>query len=86
MTPQEWDRLRWQCRRGMLELDVILLPFMEQSLPAQSDAVQADFVHLLEHSDLQLFRWLMRGESPVEPALAALITLIRDEHRARQPG
>lgn len=83
MTPQEWDRLRWQCRRGMLELDVILLPFMEQSLPSQSDAVQADFIHLLQHSDLQLFRWLMRGESPAEPALAALITLIRDEHQAR---
>lgn len=84
MTPQEWDRLRWQCRRGMLELDVILLPFMEQSLPSQPDAVQADFVHLLQHSDLQLFRWLMRGESPADPALAALITLIRDEHQARR--
>ena len=29
---REWDRLRWQCRRGRLELDVILLPFVDEDL------------------------------------------------------
>ncbi|MFC3913259.1 succinate dehydrogenase assembly factor 2 [Pseudaeromonas sharmana] len=81
MREQEW--LRWQCRRGMLELDVILMPFLEQQwsrlLPGQQEA----FVRLLEQSDLQLFRWLMRGEVPEQPEFRALIEVIRDSHQTR---
>lgn len=81
MREQEW--LRWQCRRGMLELDVILMPFLEQQwsrlLPGQQEA----FVRLLEQSDLQLFRWLMRGEVPEQPEFRALIEVIRDSHKTR---
>ena len=32
LNDREWDRLRWQCRRDMLELDDTLLPFVEEDL------------------------------------------------------
>lgn len=86
MTEKEWERLRWQCRRGMLELDVILKPFMDEDLPAQPEATQRTFVRFLEATDLQLFRWLLRGEVPNDDEFARLVEVIREQHEARHQG
>lgn len=75
------QRLRWQCRRGMLELDTLLMPFFDEALTRQPPGLQQAFVRLLEASDLELFRWLMRGEQPADVELCQLIEVIR-EHRA----
>ena len=48
LNDREWDRLRWQCRRGMLELDVILLPFVEEDLSRLDERLQRGFARLLE--------------------------------------
>jgi len=86
LDDKEWERLRWQCRRGMLELDVILRPFMDEDLPQLSERIQRGFVRLLESSDLELFRWLLRGESPVDAEFRELIEVIRDHHQTRHLG
>ena len=86
LSHKEWDSLRWQCRRGMLELDVILRPFMDEDLPQLDDRIQRGFVRLLESSDLELFRWLLRGESPVDAEFRELIEVIRDHHQTRHLG
>jgi antitoxin CptB len=86
LDKKEWERLRWQCRRGMLELDVILLPFMEEDLPQLESRIQLGFVRLLEASDLELFRWLLRGEQPVGADMRELIEVIREHHQARHLG
>lgn len=83
LSHKEWDSLRWQCRRGMLELDGILLPFLEEDLPDLAVGLQHDFVRLLQASDLELFRWLLRGAAPADPALVSLLEVIRDCHQAR---
>lgn len=83
LDDKEWERLRWQCRRGMLELDVILWPFMEEDLPRLEARIQRCFVRLLESSDLELFRWLLRGESPVDVEFRELIEVIREHHQTR---
>ena len=82
----EWDRLRWQCRRGMLELDVILLPFVEEDLSRLDERLQRGFARLLESSDLQLFRWLLRGEQSADAELHEMIEVILAHHQARHPG
>ena len=47
-------RLRWSCRRGMRELDVLLLRFLERELPAASPSVQSAFETLLSAQDPEI--------------------------------
>lgn len=73
---QDLARLRWACRRGMLELDVLLLPFVEQ-LPNLSENQQKTFERLLACDDPELFAWFMGHQRCDDPELAAMITLIK---------
>ncbi len=77
--PSERDlaRLRWQCRRGMLELDEILLDYLEHHYAAANAAEQAAFRRLLGEEDPRLQRWLLLDERPADPALHALVERLR---------
>lgn len=70
-------RLRWQCRRGMRELDLMLLQFVDHHYDQLSDANQARFEQMLQNQDQLLLAWLMGHQQPAEPRLAALIAQIR---------
>jgi len=59
------DRIRWHCRRGMLELDLLLQRFSRDHLPHLDDEQTARFVELLALPDQQLLDLLMgRGAAP----------------------
>ena len=57
-------RLRWQCRRGLLELDLLFVRFLEQRYSALSVAEQVDFQRLLEQPDQTLLAWLQGQQEP----------------------
>lgn len=57
-------RLRWQCRRGIKEVEVILGPFFENHFETLSDDLKQEFVTLLECGDAELFEWLMQRNYP----------------------
>jgi antitoxin CptB len=69
--------LRWRCRRGMKELDVLLERFAQQVLPLASQAQCRVFVELLALPDPLLAGYLLRGEPPAEPHLAQAVREIR---------
>lgn len=71
------NRLKWASRRGMLELDLLLLPFVEQIYPQLSGEDQARFQRLLACEDQDLFRWLLDREEPEDPDLARIVAVIR---------
>ena len=50
-------KVKWQSRRGMRELDLMLLPFVDIDLPKCDEQMLNDYVDLLEASDLELVRW-----------------------------
>lgn len=52
-------RLRWACRRGMLELDVLFMPFVEEAYDLLSVKDKQVFERLLEEQDPELFAWFM---------------------------
>lgn len=52
------NRLRWACRRGMLELDVLLGNFLTEGYLQLSAAEQQQFEDLLLCEDQDLFEWL----------------------------
>jgi antitoxin CptB len=70
-------RLRWACRRGMLELDLLLLPFFEKVFVTLDEKEQQLFERLLSCSDQELFNWLVRHQQPSEPEFILLIERIR---------
>ncbi len=58
------SRLRWQCRRGMRELDDLLLRYLEQRYDAASVEEKAAFHAFLELSDPELMSYLLQKQPP----------------------
>ena len=71
------DRLRWQCRRGMLELDVLLGAFLDQTYAFLEPRLQRQFIRLLELPDPIIHAWCIGGEIPEDEAYIELVALIR---------
>lgn len=70
-------KLRWACRRGMLELDVLLGNFLEEQYDQLSLENKKLFVELLEESDPELFAWLMGQEVSKDLKYKQIIEMIR---------
>lgn len=70
-------RLRWQCRRGMLELDLLLGAFLDQSYLNLSAADQGLFEQLLTYSDQDLYRYLIKQQFMEDQAMQSLIERVR---------
>jgi antitoxin CptB len=66
-------RLRWRCRRGMKELDLLLARWLEQRWAGADDARRRDFEWLIEQPDPDLADWLLGGARPAGASRAALI-------------
>jgi len=52
-------KLLWRCRRGMKELDLLLIPFAEQCYTHLSLLEQGAFDELLGEPDPVLYAWLL---------------------------
>lgn len=77
-TQEDIRRLTWQSRRGMLELDVLFVPFMEQAFTGLSEPDQDTFVRLLACEDQDLFVWLMRRGKSEDAELQRMVEMILD--------
>ena len=73
----ERRRLLWRCRRGMKELDVLLERYAQSGQILATAAARGVFAQLLKMPDPELAAYLLRGELPRDPALAALVQQIR---------
>ena len=54
----ELNRLYWHSRRGMLELDVLLVPFVREVYPTLDERDRERYRKLLECEDQDMFGWL----------------------------
>ena len=70
-------RLRWRCRRGMRELDALLLAFVDASAATLTEAEIACFEAILELPDPTLHAYLLGRSAPADAATAELIERIR---------
>jgi antitoxin CptB len=69
------SQLRWQCRRGMRELDELLLSYLEQRYGSADDAEKNAFRSLLELPDPDVIGYLLQQRVP-PPELAVVIERI----------
>jgi antitoxin CptB len=65
MDEVSWSRLRWRCRRGMLENDIILSRWLERVGPAIPEADVAALDRLLDLADNELWD-LLSGRSQIQ--------------------
>lgn len=77
MSDVELARLRWRCRRGLLELDLLFQKFFDygyaELTPQQRDA----FERLLVLADAELLTFMQGTARPIDPELAQLVATIR---------
>ncbi|MBD7976268.1 MULTISPECIES: succinate dehydrogenase assembly factor 2 [Pseudomonas] len=74
----ELNRLFWHSRRGMLELDVLLVPFVREVYSHLDAEDQARYRQLLECEDQDMFGWFMQREEPQDPDLRRIVKIILD--------
>ena len=72
----EFNRLWWHSRRGMLELDVLLIPFVEQAYRDLDPEDQARYQKLLTCEDTDMFEWFMQRSRPADSDLQRMVDLI----------
>ena len=71
------EQLRWACRRGMLELDIILNDFLDHQYFLLTTEQQKSFEKLLSCTDQELFRWLVHHEIPSQSSYFEISDLIK---------
>ena len=76
----EGGLLRWRCRRGMRELDVLLTRYLEQQYLLAPTGEQAAFRRLLELPDPMLLACLMGGERSPDEGVEEVMARIRACH------
>ena len=77
------ERLRWRCRRGARELDLLLEGYLNTAYAEADDAEKARFAELLNWEDDALLETLLGGKKPETPGFDTLIEKIRGNSAIR---
>ena len=79
---ERYRRLRWQCRRGMKELDQLLTRYLDGQYTAASENDKSAFHALLELSDPELVGYLLQRREPGSEIIARGIDIILGPNQA----
>ena len=72
----EYRKLCWRSRRGMLELDRLLIPFVQEKYLQLTKEDQPLYVQLLACEDIDLLDWLVYHIKPQDPHIARIVGII----------
>lgn len=72
----EHDRIRWRCRRGLLELDLVLQRFLEHRFNRLDAEQRQRFDELLDEPDNDLLD-LALGRRESAPRYRAVVEMLR---------
>ncbi len=75
-TEIDAKRVYWHSRRGMLELDLLLVPFVEQHYRQLIEPDKVAYKALLECEDADIYSWLMLRGEPQTAELQAIVQKI----------
>ena len=73
---QEKAKLYWACRRGMLELDLLLLPFLDQCYDYLNDEEKSIFIQMLTLEDPILYQWFIARLEPENLGMRTMVEKI----------
>ncbi len=72
------NQLGWACRRGLLELDLLLKSYMDEVYEQLTDQEKRKFLTMLDMQDQEMLEMLMGKTNPNDKELAKLLTRIRE--------
>ncbi|MCF6776092.1 succinate dehydrogenase assembly factor 2 [Thiotrichales bacterium 19X7-9] len=72
---KQLDRIRWAARRGMLELDLVLKPYVEHHYLKATEKEKDAFHQLLACEDQELFGWFIQSK-PVDKVHQKMVEII----------
>ena len=73
-------KILWQCRRGLWELDAILIPFVEENFEELDISNQKLFKELLSYEDVEVFDLLVNQKEPLDANIKPLVDIIIASH------
>ena len=73
-------KILWQCRRGLWELDAILIPFVEENFDDLDIGNQNLFTELLSYEDVEVFDLLVNQKEPEDINIKPLVDIIIASH------
>jgi antitoxin CptB len=74
---KEMQRLRWHCRRGLLELDCIFEAYLDKRYLRASEQERTRFRELINEQDPDLQAWILHGE-PCPDDYQAIVAVLRN--------
>lgn len=78
---EEWNRAKWASRRGLLELDLLLSPFVEERFVELEASLRSLYRELLYEGDQDLLEWIMGRARLKEPRFFPIVDAIRAFHQ-----
>ena len=82
MTESEnFNRMRWASRRGLLELDLLLAPFVEERYRDLPENLKDGFHQLVTCEDQDIMNWIMARDVVKDPGIEPIVLEIR-AHKA----
>lgn len=73
------NRLRWRCRRGMLELDLVLERFLGENYVQLTAQQRQEFEALLDLEDHELWQ-RVRGEAATASVVERMLRVVKSSH------
>ncbi len=73
-------KILWQCRRGLWELDAILIPFVDENFDDLDSNNQKLFKELLSYEDVEVFDLLVNQKEPLDTSIKPLVDIILASH------
>lgn len=74
---EQIGKLRWRCRRGMKELDLLTLAYLDRHYPTAPAEEQQAFAELLELQDPLLMSYMVGRETPADATTAKVVGVMR---------
>jgi len=77
MSPERLNRIRWRCRRGMLENDLLLTRFLDARAAVMTENEVATLDRLLDLSDNELWDLISGRRDPQDESVMPLLEALR---------
>ncbi len=75
-------KVHWRSRRGMLEVELALVPFARERFHELSATDREAYSRLLEQDDWTIHDWLRGVAHPTDEGLSRIVSLIRGARSA----
>ena len=73
-------KILWQCRRGLWELDAILIPFVEKNFSNLEEIEIENFKKLLAYEDIEIFDILVNKKPFEDNEIGGIVSKILKFH------